>query len=144
MVDLFLSMCSIPSWRICFKFWYATIKRGRQLEVNAKWTMMQLKLCKVRVVLGVLGHAESGYSIYFRLYLFFTEVFVIFCRNPWQLFQNFHVFLIKTGQTDFAELCPFRNQWEIQWILDSFKKIMEKEETMVYGPKLKSKNLILY
>ena len=23
-------------------------------------------------------------------------------------------FLIKTGQTDFAELCPFRNQWEIQ------------------------------
>ena len=38
MVDLFLSMRSIPSRRICFKFWYAAIKRGRQLEVNAKWT----------------------------------------------------------------------------------------------------------
>ena len=63
MVDLFLSMRSVPSRRICFKFWYAAIKRGRQFEVNAKWTMMQQKFRKVLVVLVVLGHAESGYSL---------------------------------------------------------------------------------
>ena len=73
MVDLFLSMCLIPSWRICVKFLICNNKKGRQLEVNAKWTKIQRKFHKVRVVLGVLGHAESGYSLYFWLYCSFRR-----------------------------------------------------------------------
>ena len=39
-------------------------------------------LIKIRVVLGVLRHAESKSSLYFVLSLFLKEVLVILCWNP--------------------------------------------------------------
>ena len=66
-------------------------------------------LIKIRVVLGVLRHAESKSSLYFVLSLFLKEVLVILCWNPWQLFQvseTRHVFG-RNKAVRFCRITPF-------------------------------------
>ena len=49
------------------------------------------------------------------------------------------MFFVETKQSDFAELRPFCKESEMQSILDSIEKRIEKELKMVLGPKSKSK-----
>ena len=73
--------------QILFSDLFATIKRGRQFEKIVPNLSYSNNLVKLRVVLGVIRHAESKFSLYFVLSLFLKEVLVIPCCNPCQLFQ---------------------------------------------------------
>ena len=66
-------------------------------------------LDKIRVVQGVIRHAESKSGVYFKLSLLLQEVLLILCRNLWQLnrFLKHVLSFVKTRQPDFAELRPF-------------------------------------
>ena len=49
------------------QFWYASIKRGRQVKVGEKWTLVQNNLVRIKVGFRVYKHAESRSSLYFGL-----------------------------------------------------------------------------
>ena len=65
--------------------------------------------------------AESKYRLYFGLSLFLKEVSAILYRNPWQV-----VPVSETKQSDLSELRPRHKQSNMQYILDSYKKIEKR------------------
>ena len=81
--------------------------------------------------------AESKYSLYFGPSLFLKEVSPILYRNPWQF-----VPVSETKQSDLSELRPRHKQSNMQYILDSYKKI-EKRINDGFETRIEIKNIQL-
>ena len=79
--------------------------------------------------------AESKYSLYFGLSLFLKEVSPILYQNPWQF--------VPVSETKQSELCPRHKQSNMQYILDSYKKI-EKRINDGFETRIEIENIQLF